>query len=80
MDPIGAEDYRADDGQYGYVSTSLYPSYLFRITARDMARFGLLFLRNGIWKGNRIISEEWIKESTTPYSDAGSAGGYGYMW
>ena len=41
---------------------------------------GLLFLRNGVWKGKRIISEEWIRESTTSYSNAGYAGGYGYMW
>ena len=46
------------------------------ISARDMARFGYLFLRNGEWDGERIISEEWIEMARTP----GSANaGYGFM-
>jgi len=79
-DPIGMEDYQVSDGQYHYENISIHPAYPFRMTARDAARFGLLFLRKGLWEGNRIISEAWITESTTSYSDAGSAGGYGYMW
>ena len=79
-DPIGMEDYLVSDGYYHYESVSIHPAYPFRMTARDVARFGLLFLRNGMWEGERIISEEWIRESTTSYSNAGSAGGYGYMW
>ena len=79
-DPIGMEDFQVSDGSYVYEDVSIHPGYPFRMTARDMARFGLLFLRNGAWNGNRIISEEWIEESTTSYSDAGDNGGYGYMW
>ncbi|MFQ5790666.1 MAG: serine hydrolase domain-containing protein [Acidobacteriota bacterium] len=46
------------------------------INARDMARFGYLFLRNGRWKDRQIISEEWIQMART----AGSANpAYGYM-
>lgn len=36
------------------------------ISARDQARFGYLFLRNGRWNGRRILSEEWIRMATTP--------------
>jgi CubicO group peptidase (beta-lactamase class C family) len=79
-DPIGMEDFQVEDGFYQYEDLSIHPAYPFRMTARDMARFGLLFLRNGLWEGNRIISEAWIRESTTSYSDAGSGMGYGYMW
>lgn len=79
-DPIGMEDFEVNDGSYVYEDLSIHPAYPFRMTARDMARFGLLFLQKGIWHGNRIISEKWIKESTTSYSDAGQSGGYGYMW
>lgn len=79
-DPIGMEDFQVGDGSYVYENVSIHPAYPFRMTARDMARFGLLFLNNGIWNGNQIISKEWIKESTTSYSDAGGNGGYGYMW
>ena len=45
------------------------------ITARDLARFGYLFLRNGAWDGKRIISEEWIEMARTP----GVRKNYGYM-
>ena len=80
LDPIGCEDYLPSDGYYLYDSVSIHPAYPFRITARDMARFGLLFLRKGDWKGRRIIPESWVNESTTSYSDLGVRGGYGYMW
>ena len=80
LDPIGCEDFQATDGNYQYESVSIHPAYPFKITARDLARFGLLFLRKGAWDGQRIISESWINESTTSYSNLGDRGGYGYMW
>jgi len=47
------------------------------ISARDQARFGLLFLRRGVWNGERLFSEEWIEKLRAP----GEAfAGYGYMW
>jgi reactive intermediate/imine deaminase len=79
-DPIGMEDFRLDDVQYVSGADSVYPAYPFRLTARDMARFGLLFLRNGRWEWRQIVPEHWIKDSVTSYSDAGESGGYGYMW
>jgi CubicO group peptidase (beta-lactamase class C family) len=46
------------------------------ISARDMARFGYLFLRNGRWKDREIVSPKWIAMARTP----GSANAtYGYM-
>lgn len=47
------------------------------ISAIDQARFGLLFLRNGKWKNQQLISEKWINmahQSSKPNKD------YGYMW
>ncbi len=35
-------------------------------TARDLARFGLLYLRNGVWNGERLLSAEWIEFVRTP--------------
>lgn len=46
------------------------------INAYDMARFGLLTLRKGNWNGKQIISEDWIKRSTTPTT---ANTGYGFM-
>lgn len=36
------------------------------ISARDMARFGLLTLRHGKWKDRQLISEEWVRMALTP--------------
>ena len=36
------------------------------ISARDMARFGLLTLNRGNWDGEQILSDEWIEKSLTP--------------
>ena len=47
------------------------------ISAEDMARFGLLFLNNGKWKNEQLISEKWIKKATTPSTPNAN---YGYMW
>ena len=47
------------------------------ISAEDMARFGLLFLNEGVWNGNRILSEAWIAEATTPSKPNPN---YGHMW
>jgi len=58
---------------------SRHPAYPFRMSARDLARFGLLFLNEGKWKGTQIIPSEWVRESTKSYSKT-RFGGYGYMW
>lgn len=47
------------------------------VSALDHARFGLLMLNRGEWNGQRLLSESWIDEATTP-SDVNER--YGYMW
>jgi len=79
-DPLGMEDYEVTDGKYVTGEDSIHRAYPFRMTARDMARFGLLYLRGGGWNGKQIVPAAWVKESVVSYSDAGSSGGYGYLW
>jgi CubicO group peptidase (beta-lactamase class C family) len=47
-----------------------------------MARFGLLYQRNGAWNGKQIVPEDWIEKSTRAHSifDREWGIGYGYMW
>lgn len=47
------------------------------ISTLDQARFGLLFLRNGKWKNQQLISQEWINEAVKPSAVNKS---YGFMW
>ena len=47
----------------------------------DMAKFGQLYLNNGVWEGEQIISPEWIEQSTTLQFDRSSGSAdYGYQW
>ncbi len=47
------------------------------INTADMARFGLLFLNNGKWNAEQLLSEAWIDEAITPSVPNAN---YGYMW
>ena len=84
--PTQMQDYRVEDGSYVTGPDSVYPAYPFRMSARDLARFGLLFLRHGAWRDRQLIPADWVAESTTAWSEVGSsgfaagAGGYGYLW
>ena len=58
-------------------------------TARDAAKFGLLYLNDGVWEGTRIISSDWVAASLETYSEDAfdyRVGrnlkdiGYGYQW
>ncbi|EJL87019.1 penicillin-binding protein, beta-lactamase class C [Herbaspirillum sp. CF444] len=79
-DPLNMQDYLPSDGRYvGGGFTTRYPAYPFNMSARDLARFALLYLHRGRWRDQQIVPANWVDESTRPYSDT-STGGYGYMW
>ena len=62
--------------------TSKYPAYHFRLSTRDLALYGQLYLNKGNWNGKQLIPEKWIQFSTKPfnvtYKPAGLA--YGVLW
>lgn len=51
-----------------------------RLRPRDMAKIGQLYLDNGNYKGNQIISEQWVENSLEPRLEAWNPMYYGYQW
>ncbi len=78
--PIGMQDFDPGKCRYDRGPNSLYPAYLFYASARDLARFGLLYLRQGLWGERQVVPAAWVRESTQPYSTASRHTGYGYLW
>jgi len=46
----------------------------------DIAKFGYLFLNNGTWDGEQVISSSWVNESTTTVTTLSADRGYAYQW
>jgi len=79
--PTGMQDFSLRHTFYrGDPDVSHHPAYLYRLTARDMARFGLLFLNEGRWRDSQLIPADWVAESTRAHVQRERGGGYGYMW
>jgi len=47
---------------------------------RDMAKIGYLFLEEGQWDGQQIVSKHWVLEATQHRIDGNICDGYGYQW
>ena len=62
--PIGMQDFQPGDVYYLGGPASIHPAYHFEITARDLARFGLLYLRGGRWNEKQIVPEAWVEKSS----------------
>jgi len=77
LDRIGMRNTLVSTDRFGdfILSSQVYTN------ARDLARFGLLYLQDGMWDGERLISEEWIEFSSTPApATVGRGGFYGAQW
>lgn len=81
--PIGMEDYHPDWGSYTLQpGRSQFPAYDLWMSARDMARFGLLYANMGRWNNRQIIESDWVKASATVHHEIPGehAAGYGLSW
>jgi CubicO group peptidase (beta-lactamase class C family) len=76
--PLGIENYVWDSDAEGHLigDTDLF------LTARDMAKIGLLYLQQGLWNGASIVSGEYVADSTMRHNDGGPPvrADYGYLW
>ncbi len=80
-EPLQMEDFRIMDGYHHLeAENSNHPAYPFRMSARDMARLGWLYLMRGKWNDKRILPIRWVNESIISYSKVGRDAGYGYLW
>ena len=49
------------------------------LRTRDMAKFGLLYLNNGLWNGKQVIPKQWVEQSLDKHSVVAGLD-YGYLW
>lgn len=90
--PVGLQDYRIELQHKSSITTpaeSRFLAYHFWLSTRDMARIAQLMLQKGSWNGRRIISPEWIEESTRTFTPRAQMYpekrldkefDYGYLW
>ena len=50
------------------------------MTPHDMARIGYLYLNEGMWNGDQVVSADWVQASTREHISATLEDGYGYQW
>jgi len=74
FDPLGMKSATA---RFDEAGTFIGSSFVYA-TARDFARFGLLYLRDGVWDGERLLPEGWVDHART--TTPGAEGEYGAHW
>jgi CubicO group peptidase (beta-lactamase class C family) len=74
--PLGITEYYWSQDPQGNVNggSSL------QLRARDMAKFGFLYLHNGTWDNQQIISSSWVAASSIGHATVSSSTEYGYQW
>jgi len=80
FEPLGIRDVNWNHDPQGHT----IGAWAIGISPRDMAKLGLLYMKDGVWDGQTIIPKEWIQESLKKrvllnYRD-GLQGGYCYYW
>ena len=78
------QDFNEKSVYYEYeTELSMHPKTGFAMSARDLAKFGQLYLNKGKWNGKQIIPEKWIDRITDDYTITGKKllrSGHGYLW
>jgi CubicO group peptidase (beta-lactamase class C family) len=79
--PLQMEQYVPSDFEWRPETISPHPAYDFELSARDLARYGLLWARGGRWGERQVIDRSWIELSTRPVTETTWTGaGYGWLW
>jgi CubicO group peptidase (beta-lactamase class C family) len=80
--PLQFEDFRvAAHTRWHAEKASEHPAYLIDLSARDLARLGLLMARGGRWNDRELVPPAWVADSTRVHATAPHGWhGYGLMW
>ena len=74
--PLGITDYEWD-----FINPDvIHASGNLSLRPRDMAKLGYVYLNDGIWQGERIVSADWIRNSTQYHATTSWSTSYGYQW
>ncbi|MCS7463403.1 beta-lactamase family protein [Paenibacillus doosanensis] len=80
FDPLGITSVIWNQDPQGH----LIGSWGLKLTPRDMAKLGFLYLHKGRWENYQLLRPEWVEESVqlqgTQLYDDGTEGGFGYLW
>jgi len=78
LDKIGMRNTLLSTDRFGdfILSSQVYTN------ARDLARFGMLYQQEGVWDGERLLSEEWVEFARTPAPATAQTGNFygGQFW
>jgi CubicO group peptidase (beta-lactamase class C family) len=90
FNPIGISEFTWDLTTYPPFDKKPYSPYYpaglgISLKPRDMAKFGYLYLNNGVWNGKQIVPSDFVKESTQKQIKTNILEGpeyldYGYLW
>lgn len=80
--PLGWQDFRrAEHTQWAVERSSRHGAYTMMLSARDLARLGLLMARGGRWQGRALLPEAWVDEGARAVSVLpGGWLAYGQLW
>ncbi len=78
--PLRLQDFSLKHTEWRREEVSVHPAYLFEMSARDLARFGLLYLEEGRWDGTQLLPASWVRESVRPHTNRPREADYGYLW
>jgi CubicO group peptidase (beta-lactamase class C family) len=74
--PLGISNIQWDTGSAGIP----IGGWGLQLTPREMAKLGYLYLREGKWEAQQIVSAQWVKTATQKHTGTDSQLGYGYQW
>lgn len=79
-EPLQMEDYADGDIRFLHGQESVHPVYKMRLSARDLARIGLMILNKGRWHDRQVVPESWLEVSFRPFSRIGEGRHFGMLW